>query len=108
MNNSIFRGLSVIAILFCMIGVSYLNAAKDPNKDPNKKSSSRLEKTGDINDDYKVLNINNVSTWVKFDGLSNHSPGGDNGLYYPRGTKWVIYEDGLVYGGKVFQNAAKT
>ncbi len=76
----------------------------------DKKGKQQLSKTSALSNEekYKVLNINNLSTWMKNDGLSNHSPDGDNGMYYPRGTKWLIYEDGLVWGGKVFRDAAKT
>lgn len=49
---------------------------------------------------YQILNINNLWTWARSDGQSNHSPQADDGMYFPRGTKWVIYQDGLVWGGK--------
>ncbi|MCI0706705.1 MAG: hypothetical protein L0Y80_04365 [Ignavibacteriae bacterium] len=51
---------------------------------------------------YAVLNINNLRTWHRSDGQSNHSPSSDNGLYYPRFTAWTIYQDGLMYGGKAY------
>jgi hypothetical protein len=57
---------------------------------------------------YAVLNINNITTWMRYDGHSNHSPSADDGMYYPRGTGSVIYQDCLVWGGKVFRNAALT
>jgi hypothetical protein len=49
---------------------------------------------------YQILNINNLWTWARSDGQSNHSPQADDGMYFPRGTKWVIYQDGLVWGAK--------
>ncbi|MEK6649798.1 MAG: hypothetical protein AABY75_02385 [Bacteroidota bacterium] len=57
---------------------------------------------------YAVLNINNITSWMRYDGQSNHSPGADDGAYYPRGTGSVIYQDGLVWGGKAFLDAAHT
>lgn len=49
---------------------------------------------------YQILNINNLWSWARSDGQSNHSPTGDDGMYFPRGTKWVIYQDGFMWGGK--------
>jgi hypothetical protein len=57
---------------------------------------------------YAVLNINNITSWMRYDGHSNHSPSADDGMYYPRNTGSVIYQDCLVWGGKVFRNAALT
>jgi len=57
---------------------------------------------------YNLLNINNLISWHRNDGLSNHSTGGDNGVYYPRGTSYVIYEDGLVWGARSYVDEAKT
>jgi photosystem II stability/assembly factor-like uncharacterized protein len=54
------------------------------------------------------MNINNITTWSRYDGQSNHSPGADDGAYFPRGTGSFIYQDGLVWGGKVFTNPART
>lgn len=70
------------------------------------------EKPGSLNQDvmvmnagtpsYSILNINNLTTWIRSNGISNHSPFGADGLYYPRGKGNVVYQDGLVFGGKVF------
>ena len=47
-----------------------------------------------------VLNINNWSDWIQYDGLSGYNPilsvaGG----IYPRGTANVIFQDGFIWGG---------
>jgi hypothetical protein len=57
---------------------------------------------------YALLNINNLTSWMRADGLSNHSPKGDNGAYFPRGTANVIYQDGILWGGKAYLDSAKT
>ncbi len=59
-------------------------------------------------DIYQILNLNNLSTWMRRDGQSNHSPTGDNGTYFPRGTAAVIYQDGFVFGSKAYLDSAKT
>ncbi len=104
-NNRLMRfillslGLTVILSVFAIAG-------EGEGKDKGKQ----LAKTGALAPElqYKVLNINNLSTWMRNTGLSNHSPDGDNGMYYPRGTKWLIYEDGLMWGGKVHRDAGLT
>ncbi|NUO81981.1 T9SS type A sorting domain-containing protein [candidate division KSB1 bacterium] len=47
---------------------------------------------------YALLNINNLTTWMRSDGYSNRSPAEGNGTYFPRGTSWVIYQDGMWMG----------
>ena len=57
---------------------------------------------------YQILNINNLWTWVESNGESNHSPQGQSGMYYPRGTSWVVYKDGIKWGGKCYVDAEYT
>ncbi|MBX2991263.1 MAG: T9SS type A sorting domain-containing protein [Bacteroidetes bacterium] len=57
---------------------------------------------------YQLLNINNITTWARRDGQSNHSPTGDDGCYFPRGTRWVIYQDGILWGGIPYYDSAYT
>ncbi|MER3524688.1 MAG: hypothetical protein C4326_11685, partial [Ignavibacteria bacterium] len=73
-------------------------AAEGPNGSNRSRTPSLNHTLGTPR--YQILNINNLWTWFRSDGQSNHSPTGDDGCYFPRGTKWVIYEDGLVWGGK--------
>jgi hypothetical protein len=97
MNNKFVR-LWVVLIVAGLFGS--VATAKDPNKSKTD-AQERLSKTaGDPR--YAVLNVNNLTTWHRSDGHANHSPQADNGLYYPRGTGNVIYQDGVVFGGKAF------
>ncbi|GJQ21102.1 MAG: hypothetical protein HBSIN02_14570 [Bacteroidia bacterium] len=82
-------------------GVVY---AKDPAGKGEKQS---LDKTAGT-PLYAILNINNLTAWFRSDGQSNHSPQADNGLYFPRGTANVIYQDGVVFGGKAYLDAGFT
>jgi len=102
-KNFLRVGLTVA--LGALISVSAF--AKDP-KDPDggKKKESLFKSSGTPR--YQILNINNLTSWMRSDGHSNHSPGADNGVYYPRGTGNVIYQDCVVWGGKVFTNASLT
>jgi hypothetical protein len=101
-KNFLRVGLTVA--LGVLIGVSA--SAKDPKDPDGGKKESLFKSSGTPR--YQILNINNLTTWMRSDGHSNHSPGADNGLYYPRGTGNLIYQDGVVWGGKVYTNAALT
>lgn len=50
-----------------------------------------------------LININNISTWIRRDGWSARHPLRVNfsGTTFPRSTSQVVYQDGLVWGGKV-------
>ena len=56
-----------------------------------------------------ILNINNFTTWLAANTNSNNPPSlAGYGGFYPRGTRWVIYQDGLIWGGKCFTNDSLT
>ncbi|MDI6802349.1 MAG: T9SS type A sorting domain-containing protein [Bacteroidota bacterium] len=57
---------------------------------------------------YQILNINNITTWQRADGQSNHTPLGENGCIFPRGTASVIYQDGILWGAKAYLDSAYT
>lgn len=113
MFKTIFRPANggrfpLAAALLCMLLAGMVSLdAKDPDKAAKEKDHSLAKGTA-YNTRYAVLNINNLSTFHRSDGLSNHSPASDNGLYYPRFTSWAIYQDGMMWGAKPYQDAAKT
>ncbi|MDP2208034.1 MAG: hypothetical protein Q8K98_04570 [Bacteroidota bacterium] len=57
---------------------------------------------------YQILNINNITTWQRADGQSNHTPLGGNGCIFPRGTASVIYQDGILWGAKTYLDSSYT
>ncbi|MEK9136239.1 MAG: hypothetical protein AAB393_03885, partial [Bacteroidota bacterium] len=106
MRNSLFRFL-VAALVGCGMITLTIARADEPKDEKARKPVGLAKTTGTPR--YQILNINNISTWHTSDGEANFPPSrvGD-GLVYPRGTGSLIYRDGLVWGGKVFQDAAKT
>ncbi len=49
-----------------------------------------------------LLNINNMSVWVRRDGWSGRDPAtGNAGIIYPRGTAAAVFQDGIIWSGKV-------
>lgn len=103
--RNMLLGVSALAALFLM-SARIAVAAETPDK-TRKGADNSLQKTATLGK-YQILNINNLWTWHRSDGQSNHSPNSVDGTFYPRGTRWVIYQDGIVWGGKVFRNAART
>ena len=48
---------------------------------------------------YSLINIGNFGYWQKYDATSAHTPAGNSGGIYPRGTAANIYLDGVLVGG---------
>lgn len=105
MNKTIFTRL--VAVLFVVAGLVWSEAlgAERPAR-PRDPSGSLYKPTGTPR--YSILNINNFTSWMRADGISNHSPFADNGGYFPRGTRWAIYQDGFMFGGKAYRDANHT
>ena len=99
--------LSIIVVV-----ISFTRTQSASGQEISKSKFDKMAKTGGSQaydpERYNLLNINNLTSWHRNDGLSNHSTGGDNGVYYPRGTASPIYEDGLMWGARAFVDVNKT
>ncbi|MDI6802258.1 MAG: T9SS type A sorting domain-containing protein [Bacteroidota bacterium] len=105
MNIKKLKLLSILVVVFGFL-CSTVFGAGIPDKNNRQKDMSLMKPTGTPL--YQILNINNITTWMRADGQQNHSPTGDDGSYFPRGTKWVIYQDGFVWGGKAYTDSGLT
>ena len=48
------------------------------------------------------LNINNMAMWIRSDGWSARNPLNSNsGVTFPRSTDQIIFQDGIIWGGRV-------
>jgi hypothetical protein len=84
----------VIAICVC---VSFSSAID--KKSTGKKPASPTAGSGPFS---TLVNINNISMWISYDGASARNPStGNSGVTYPRGTATSIYADGFLWGGQV-------
>jgi hypothetical protein len=106
MRSDRLKYLIYMLIVFGFIIRGLPSEAQAPDK-RNRDRSQSIDKTMGT-PRYQILNINNLWTWARSDGHSNHSPTGGDGVYFPRGTSWVIYQDGLIFGGKAFLDAGLT
>jgi len=64
--------------------------------DWNIRFSPKLASDGPA---YSLINIGNFGYWQKEDAYSAHTPAGNSGGIYPRGTAANIYLDGVLTGG---------
>ena len=95
--------LTVVALMVVLVWS--VTAAEDPNKG-KQQAQSLYKKAG--SPIFALLNINNWTCWVRWDGWGSLAASTDNEGIYPRGTGNAIYADGIYWGAKCFTNAAKT
>ncbi|UCF63986.1 MAG: T9SS type A sorting domain-containing protein [bacterium] len=55
-----------------------------------------------------LLNINNWSGWIYWDGRSGNNPLGNSGVIYPRSTAGVVFLDGFIWGGIINDGTTPT
>jgi len=106
MRNMLFHFLCAAVVFVGMVIGAVLYAhGEEPDKTQRERGS--LYKAPGT-PQWARLNINNFTAWVRYDNSGHLSPHSDNLGVFPRGTGNVIYTDGLVWGGKMFRDAAHT
>ncbi len=90
----------IIGLLTCF--VFFLILASLGFKGEDKNSGTKKITS---NDNYNYIAINQIFMWISNDGDGSHSPLTDaQGFFWPGGpnaTKGAIFEDGLLWGGKI-------
>lgn len=89
--------LASLAVLFSLVTVLVQAQEKD-----KPSGTARLSKSSALDLNYGNITVAQIGTWHRADGLSNHTPSGQDGGTYPTGTLNVIYQDGIIWGGKLF------
>lgn len=93
----LYRRLVFLALYFLFPTNALLTQARKPTGIVPGNMSSVLS-----NAEMGLLNINNISAWVRRDGWSGRNPTtGNPGIFYPRGTAGAVFQDGIVWGGVV-------
>lgn len=94
MNKKII-GLFITLFMLTIVSLGFKG---ESNKDNSVRKTS-------INDQYRYIAINQILMWISNNGDGSHDPRTDgNGFYWPGGinaTKSAIFEDGLIFGGKI-------
>lgn len=76
--------------------------------DQRRSALKPVQKAGDGGPFNTLVNINNVSMWISYDGASARNPStGNAGVTYPRGSATSIYADGLMWGGLVHDGGSQ-
>lgn len=102
MRRTIIISLLAVVLLIVMAVGSSSFAREAPEKEKKlTKNKVFLSPTGD-DPALSLLNINNMTYWVKFNGESAHSRNDDSGIYFPRGMVWCIYKDGIKWSGRCY------
>ncbi|MEI7812600.1 MAG: hypothetical protein WCJ01_09260 [Ignavibacteria bacterium] len=92
-----YRLLKVISFILLFAGIFTYSFPEGVTA--GKKNSLR-KVAGTPN--HAMLNINNISTYIYNDGISDQNTLGNSGFVYPKGTgKSAVYCTGFVLGGKV-------
>ena len=92
-------------IILCVrsLGAMLVFARNDTASRTSRALSLHKALTGAAN--RSMSNIGNWEYWIYDDGMSAIKPSGASGGVYPRGTAGTIFQDGLVWGGIVGDDA---
>lgn len=92
-----YKKFSYLSVLILLVGITFLGFYRAADDDQINKIN--------VNDDYAYIAINQCFMWVSNNGDGSHDPRTDaSGFYWPGGenaTIPAIFEDGLIFGGKV-------
>ncbi len=90
-------------IPFCLFFISLMLNNKPPIKAQEKYHPKPGLPKSSINNSiaHTMINAGNIAMWVWADGRMATAPDGNAGAFYPRGTANIIYQDGILWGGKV-------
>lgn len=91
-------------LIFGMIAAAGLVSGPAEAREPfyGRAAKALQEEAVEVSTEETMLNINNMAMWIKSDGESAHNPiSGSAGVTFPRSTDQVIFQDGLIWGGRV-------
>ncbi|MCK6620045.1 MAG: T9SS type A sorting domain-containing protein [Calditrichaceae bacterium] len=92
------------ALLFAAFGLLFpaLITILSARENPRERAFPYPQSPGQFNERAALLNINNISLWIRDTGLSAVNPNDwSPGVKYPRGSATVVYQDGIIWGGLV-------
>ena len=89
------RIILIVSILLLMSS----GYAKEYKTGLTTVESPQLGKVLADNPERSLVNIGNWGWWMRDNGESAHTPSGNSGGIYPRGTAAAIYLDGILIGG---------
>jgi len=93
------RTLAIILMMTLLVSPKLWSRENPGSNSPGLQYSPKLLED---NPERTLLNIGNWGYWMRDNGESAHTPGGNSGGIYPRSTAAAIYLDGVLVGG--YQN----
>lgn len=92
-------------LIFGMIAAAGLATGPAEAREPIYGGAAKAlqeEDADKVSTERTMLNINNMAMWIQSNGASARNPiTSGAGVTFPRSTDQVIYQDGLIWGGRV-------
>ncbi|MFQ6676648.1 MAG: hypothetical protein ACE5LH_09985, partial [Fidelibacterota bacterium] len=99
MKQSFLSRIPVQAGLMGLVVASSLPGRSEvPGKVPHDVHASRRA----LNPEQTVVNINNLTVWVREDGFHDWTVEGSWNGTFPKGTGGIVFSEGTVWGGLVY------
>jgi hypothetical protein len=99
MRNALYRILVASVAVMSVFAWSLALASDGPDK--TKRGEKQSFYKGSSAPRYAVIDVCNLWSWFRADGV-NQPASGDNQAYFPKFTTNVIFQDAMIYGGKLF------
>jgi hypothetical protein len=92
--------IATLLLSFAFLCYASTVQAGEHKKGDKDKSTIQKTSTNDLDD---FISINQILMWISNNGSTSFNPNsGGSGLEWPQGTgKYVIFQDGIVWGGRV-------
>jgi len=99
------KNFLLLVFLFMAVLLWTHGATPAANDEARKKPAQLAKATEGLTSNRTLVNVNNLAMWITSNGTSATNPTiTAPGLYFPRGTNPLvatIFQDGLVWGGRV-------
>ncbi|TDI87431.1 MAG: hypothetical protein E2O78_01150, partial [Caldithrix sp.] len=101
------RKILVALLVTLAVGALLFSQSAYAKDNQGERKTHLLKTTAGVN--RTLVNVGQVAMWIYADGVSAITPASCSGLIFPRGNNPVtaaIFEDGLIWGGKVQDGSA--
>ncbi len=96
------KKIKVYGLIVLMLLFAFLTESPAKYKGKRKSGNNKLGKVSTIDPDLSLININNISTWVRKDGFHDWVVAQSWNGAFPNGLNvGAVFAEGVVWGGKV-------
>lgn len=104
----IFRVGFFVVIISFFISLNVHADAKEKETNSNKVQKSATTQSTLADPITSVVDVNNITSFVDSKGYHNNIIGASYNGTFPKGTAGVVYQEGIVWGGKVNDGGPQT